>query len=61
MSEVEQLLKDIEKLRDNLNKIAKDKKYNLQDQEVLEASRTLNECLTEYNKIVEKKIGEKEA
>lgn len=55
MTEIENLDKDIEKLRDNLNTLIK-QKGKLQDPEVITASRLLNAAIVEYNRIVESKI-----
>lgn len=56
MDELTALLNDIEKLRANLHKLLNDKNANLQDPDVLSASKMLNAAITKYNEIVEKKI-----
>lgn len=58
MSEIDRLIEDIDKLRTNLNNLIKKKDGDLQDPEVLSASQMLNSVLTEYNKLLIKKLGE---
>lgn len=48
MDELNALLQDIEKLRNNLHKLINDKTANLQDPEVLSASKTLNIAVSKY-------------
>ncbi|MCR4435986.1 MAG: aspartyl-phosphate phosphatase Spo0E family protein [Clostridiales bacterium] len=55
MNEIESLLQDIEKLRNNLHKLILEKNANLTDPEVISASQMLNAAITKYNEIVEKK------
>ncbi len=54
MSELENLLKDIEKLRKNLQDLVAAKNFNLQDAEILAASQILNAAITKYNEIISK-------
>lgn len=56
MSEIDNLLNDIEKLRKNLYKIFEDKEENMQDPEVIKASQTLNKAITKYNDFIKKKL-----
>ena len=56
MTELEDLLNDIEELRKNLNSLINDKNMNLADAEILAASQILNVAITKYNEIVTKKI-----
>lgn len=58
MSELDKLIKDIETLRKNLHKITHDKQYNFQDAEVLTASRMLNACIAQYDKMLKNKMNE---
>jgi len=55
MGEISELLKDIEKLRKTLNDLIS-KSETLKDPEVIEASQILNDTITKYNRLIEKKI-----
>ena len=55
MAELEDLLKDINILRENLERLIDEKEGNLIDAEVVSASKILNTALNQYNKF----IGEK--
>lgn len=59
MPEIKELIKDINKLRENLESLIIEKGEDLLDPDVLAASRILNVAITEYNKIVEGKIRKK--
>lgn len=52
MPEIKELIKDINKLRENLESLIIEKGEDLLDPDVLAASRILNVAITEYNKIV---------
>lgn len=52
MTEIEDLLEDIDKLHRNLYEMATKKNHNLQDPEVIAASQILNAAITKYNEIV---------
>ncbi len=52
MSELNNLLNDIEKLRINLNKLIDEKNTNLIDPEIITASQILNAAITKYNEII---------
>lgn len=56
MSEIEDLLKDIEILRGQLEKLIEEHEGNLIDPEVVAASKILNGALNQYNKLIEDKI-----
>lgn len=56
MSEIEDLLRDIETLRDNLQQLIKQKQGNLIDKDVVSASKILNAALNQYNKFLKEKI-----
>lgn len=56
LSEIEELIKDIDKLKKNLNKLIEKKSFNLQDPEIIEASQELNDVITKYNNLIAKKI-----
>lgn len=56
LCEVNELLSDIEKLRDSLHKLISKKGINLQDPEVLSSSQVLNAAITKYNELISKKI-----
>ncbi|MBK1809418.1 Spo0E family sporulation regulatory protein-aspartic acid phosphatase [Clostridium sp. YIM B02505] len=58
MAELEDLLKDIDKLRERLQLLIEKKQWNLVDNEVVEASKALNFALNQYNKFLQEKIGE---
>lgn len=56
MSELNELLKDIEKLRKTLYELIEKKEANLQDPEIITASKTLNIAITKYNEMIRKKL-----
>ena len=56
MTELEALLNDIEKLRQNLYNLI-NKNSNLEDPEIISASQILNVAITKYNEIVIKKMN----
>jgi len=56
MPEIEDLLKDVEILREKLLYLIDRKQGNLVDVEVVNISKILNAALNEYNKILEEKI-----
>ncbi|WP_034601787.1 aspartyl-phosphate phosphatase Spo0E family protein [Clostridiisalibacter paucivorans] len=56
MSELQDLLNDIEELRNNLNKMIEKKDWNLQDPDVIAASQILNSAITKYNEIIKNKL-----
>ncbi|GKU23756.1 aspartyl-phosphate phosphatase Spo0E family protein [Clostridium folliculivorans] len=58
MAELEDLLKDIDKLRESLQSLIEKKQWNLVDAEVVAASKALNFALNQYNKFLQEKIGE---
>jgi hypothetical protein len=55
--ELEQLLKDIETLKKNLNDLISEKGANLQDQEIIAASQILNTAIVKYSEIINKKLS----
>jgi hypothetical protein len=55
MSEIKDLIEDIEVLRDNLYKLVAEKQ-NLLDPEVLAASEILNAAIVKYNELLKKKL-----
>lgn len=56
MSELQNLLNDIEKLRQNLHDLISKEGINLSDSEILNASELLNAAITKYNEIIIKKM-----
>ncbi len=52
MSELTNLLSDIEKLRENLYRLINEKGTNLIDEEIISASQMLNAAITKYNEIL---------
>ncbi|GFP76944.1 aspartyl-phosphate phosphatase Spo0E family protein [Clostridium fungisolvens] len=58
MAELEDLLKDIDKLRERLQLLIEKKQWNLVDAEVVAASKALNFALNQYNMFLKEKIGE---
>ncbi|QGU96372.1 Spo0E family sporulation regulatory protein-aspartic acid phosphatase [Clostridium bovifaecis] len=56
MSEMNELINDINKLRKNLEALISEKDGDLLDPDVLAASKMLNAVINEYNKIVKEKI-----
>ena len=56
MSEIEDLLKDVEILRNHLVYLIEIHKGNLVDPDVITASKILNAALNQYNKFIKEKI-----
>ena len=56
MSEIQDLMGDIEKLRKNLEELIEKKQANLRDPDVLVASQILNSAISKYNEFILKKI-----
>jgi hypothetical protein len=55
MSELEDLLRDVEILRANLEYLINEKQGNLIDTEVVSASKILNAALNQFNKFIDEK------
>lgn len=55
MSEIEDVLEQVEKVREKMNKMLKEK-GDLLDPEVIAASQMLDSVLNEYYKILNKKV-----
>lgn len=60
MTELEDLMKDIEILRDKLQLLIKQKHGDLIDPDVVAASKILNAALNQYNKLLGEKIVKNE-
>ena len=56
MTEIEDLLKDIEVFRTQMEKLIEKHNGNLTDSEVVSASKILNATLNQYNKLIEEKL-----
>ncbi len=56
MSEIEDLLEDIDKLKENLSRLIEEKKLNLQDVEIIKASEELDIAINKYNDFINKKL-----
>ena len=56
MSEIEDLLKDVEILREKLLFLIDQKQGNLVDTEVVNMSKILNGALNQYNKALDEKL-----
>lgn len=56
MTEIEDLLKDIEVFRTQMEKLIEKHNGNLTDSEVVSASKILNATLNQYNKFIEEKL-----
>lgn len=56
MSEIDELIKDIDNLKENLNELIERKNFNLQDPEIIKASQELNKVITKYNNLITKKL-----
>lgn len=56
MSEIKELLEDIDRLRENLHRLIERHGYDLNDPEVLEASKDLNTAIVNYNFLLKDKI-----
>lgn len=56
MSELEDLLKDVNTLRESLEQLIELKEGNLIDSEVVTASKILNAALNQYNKFISDKM-----
>lgn len=57
MNEIEDLLKDVDILREQLNSLINKKQGDLQDPEVIAASKILNAALNQYNKLIGEKLN----
>lgn len=57
MSELEDLLKDVDILREQLEILIKEKQGNLIDNEVVSASKILNAALNQYNMFIKDKVN----
>jgi hypothetical protein len=55
MNELESLLNDIERLRENLINLIEGKD-DLQDSEIIAASQELNQAITKYNNLIMKRV-----
>lgn len=55
MTELEDLLNDIDKLRENLYNLINEKNVNLADPEIISASEILNTVITKYIEIINRK------
>ncbi|HYH05354.1 MAG TPA: aspartyl-phosphate phosphatase Spo0E family protein [Bacillota bacterium] len=55
MSEIDLLLSDIEKLRNDLSELVTEKQGQMLDPEILIASQMLNAIITKYHEIIFKK------
>lgn len=56
MSVLEELIKDINKLKKNLNELIEKKGFNLQDPQIIKASQELNQVITKYNNMITEKL-----
>ncbi len=56
MSELRELLKDIEKLRSSLHRLIEQKGEDFQDPEVISASEILNAAISKYNEMIRRKF-----
>ena len=56
MTELKDLLKDIETLRENLIKLIEENESNLQAPDVIAASQILNAAITKYNEFIKNKL-----
>lgn len=56
MTELEALIGDINKLRESLYMLIEQNGYDLNDAEVLEASKNLNEAIVSYNSLIKKRM-----
>lgn len=56
MTEIQDLLKDIEKLRKNLLDLIEKKQFDLQDPDIIAASQILNAAISKYNEFISKKL-----
>ncbi len=58
MSELETLLNDIEKLRQNLHELINQKHVGLTDPEIVSASQMLNAAILKYTEIINNKVND---
>jgi len=56
LSDLEDLLKDVENLREKLVYLIDQKQGDLIDQEVVNISKILNAALNKYNEVLEEKL-----
>ena len=52
MTEIDFLIEDIERLRKNLHDMIAEGKSNLQDPEIIAASKILNAAISKYNELI---------
>ncbi|OPX43839.1 Spo0E like sporulation regulatory protein [Ruminiclostridium hungatei] len=57
MSELNNLMNDIEKLRKKLHDLINEKNVDLADPEIITASQMLNAAITKYTEIISNKTG----
>lgn len=56
MAEIDDLLRDINKLRDKLELLIKENRADLLNPDVIAASQMLNAALNQYNKFLKEKL-----
>jgi hypothetical protein len=56
MAEIDDLLRDISKLRDKLELLIKENRADLLNPDVIAASQMLNAALNQYNKFLKEKL-----
>jgi hypothetical protein len=61
VSEINNLLVDINKLREDLYRLLEQHGFDLNDAEVLEASKNLNTAIVNYNEFLKDKINREES
>lgn len=56
MNEPGELYRDIERLRDRLYYLIRERNEDLQDPEIISASHALNTAINKYNRLLNKKL-----
>lgn len=56
MSEIENLIENINILKKNLNELIEKKDFNLQNPEVIKASQELDIMIAKYNDLITRKL-----
>ncbi|WMM23593.1 aspartyl-phosphate phosphatase Spo0E family protein [Tissierella sp. MB52-C2] len=56
MSDIKDLMKNIDELKKNLNILLDKKDFNLQDEEIIKASQELDIAINKYNELIIKNV-----
>lgn len=56
LSDIKDLMKNIDELKKNLNILLDKKDFNLQDEEIIKASQELDIAINKYNELIIKNV-----